>query len=328
MSTLKYWQAINRAMHEEMARDEKVIVMGEDVAAPGGPFGATKGLLDTFGPLRVRDTPISEAAIVGTALGAAMAGYRPVVEVMFLDFVTVAMDQVVNQAAKVSYMSAGNFTAPLVIRSVCASGRRTGPQHSQNLEAWLAHVPGLKVVWGSTPADARGLLKAAIRDDGPVYVIESLVEWSTKGEVPDEDGVVPIGQAAVRQEGSDLTLVTWGGAAARAAAALSQVEDVSVELIDLRTISPWDRATVIASVNKTGRILVVHDAVVDFGVGAEVAAVVGEECFDSLEAPVRRLGAPFAPPPFAPQLEAAFLPQPDAIARAITETVQRARRAS
>jgi pyruvate dehydrogenase E1 component beta subunit len=315
-------------MHEEMARDDKVIVIGEDVAAPGGPFGATKGLLDTFGPQRVRDTPISEAAIVGTALGAAMAGYRPVVEVMFLDFVTVAMDQVVNQAAKVSYMSAGNFKAPLVIRSVCASGRRTGPQHSQNLEAWLAHVPGLKVVWGSTPADARGLLKAAIRDDGPVYVIESLVEWSTKGEVPDEDDVVPIGHAAVRQEGSDLTLVTWGGAAARAAAALAQVEDVSVELIDLRSISPWDRATVIASVSKTGRLLVVHDAVVDFGVGAEVAAVVAEECFDSLKAPVRRLGAPFAPPPFAPQLEAAFLPQPEAIARAITETVQRARRAS
>ncbi|MFT4286992.1 alpha-ketoacid dehydrogenase subunit beta [Nocardioides sp.] len=328
MSTLKYWQAINRALHEEMARDASVVVIGEDVAAPGGPFAATKGLLDAFGPERVRDTPISEAAIVGTALGAAMAGYRPVVEVMFLDFVTVAMDQVVNQAAKVSYMSAGNFAAPMVIRSVCASGRRTGPQHAQNLEAWLAHVPGLKVVWGSTPADARGLLKAAIRDDGPVYVIESLAEWSARGEVSDEDEIVPIGQAAVRRTGADLTVLTWGGAAPRALAALDLVRDVDVELIDLRTISPWDRDTVLASVAKTGRLLVVHDAVVDFGVGAEIAAVVAEQCFDTLRAPVRRLGAPFAPPPFAPQLEAAYLPQPEAIARAITDTVQTVRSAS
>lgn len=328
MSTLKYWQAINRAMHEEMARDDKVIVIGEDVAVPGGPFGATKGLLDAFGPDRVRDTPISEAAIVGTALGAAMAGYRPIVEVMFLDFVTVAMDQLVNQAAKVSYMSAGNFRAPMVIRSVCASGRRTGPQHSQNLEAWLAHVPGLKVVWGSTPHDARGLLKAAIRDDGPVYVIESLAEWSTRGEVSDRDEVVEIGKAAVRSTGTDLTVVTWGGAAPRALAALDLVAGVSVELIDLRTISPWDRGTVIESVTKTGRLLVVHDAVVDFGAGAEIAATVAEHCFEALRAPVRRLGAPFAPPPFAPQLEAAYLPQPEVIAQVMTETVHTVRSAS
>ncbi|MDQ6523929.1 pyruvate dehydrogenase complex E1 component subunit beta [Nocardioides sp. LHD-245] len=328
MTTVKYWQAINRALHEEMARDDRVLVIGEDVADPGGPFGATKGLLEAFGPDRVRDTPISEAAIVGAALGAAMAGYRPVVEVMFLDFVTVAMDQVVNQAAKVSYMSAGNFAAPMVIRSICASGRRTGPQHSQNLEAWLAHVPGLKVVWGSTPADARGLLKAAIRDDGPVYVIESLVEWSTRGEVADEDEIVPIGVAAVRREGTDLTLVTWGGAAPRAARAVAQLEDVSVELIDLRTISPWDRETVLASVRRTGRLLVVHDAVVDFGVGAEIAATVATECFDELVAPVRRLGAPYAPAPFAPHLEAAYLPQPEDIVSAVLETIRTVRKAS
>lgn len=328
MTTTKYWQGVNQAMHEEMERDASVIVIGEDVAAPGGPFAATKGLLDAFGADRVRDTPISEAAIVGTALGAAMAGYRPIVEVMFLDFVTVAMDQVVNQAAKVSYMSAGNFSAPMVIRSICASGRRTGPQHAQNLEAWLAHVPGLKVVWGSTPADAKGLLKAAIRDNGPVYVIESLAEWSTRGEVPEGDVVVPIGSAAVRQEGDDLTLVTWGGAAPRVAAALEQVPRVSVEVIDLRTISPWDRETVLASVRKTGRLLVVHDAVMEFGVGAEIAAAVSTECFDHLRAPVRRLGAPYAPAPFAPQLEAAYLPHPEAIAREITRTVQTVRNAS
>lgn len=328
MSTLKYWQAVNRALHEEMARDEKVLVIGEDVAAPGGPFGATKGLLDAFGSDRVRDTPISEAAIVGTALGAAMAGYRPVVEIMFLDFVTVAMDQIVNQAAKVSYMSAGNFAAPMVIRSVCASGRRTGPQHSQNLEAWLAHVPGLKVVWGSNPADARGLLKAAIRDDGPVYVIESLAEWATRGEVPDDDEIVPIGQAAVRREGSDLTLVTWGGAVPRALAAVDQLDGASVDVIDLRTISPWDRQAVVSSVRRTGRLLVVHDAVVDFGVGAEIAATVAEQCFDDLLAPVRRLGAPHAPSPFAPHLEAEYLPQSTAIAAAVTETITSVRKAS
>lgn len=328
MSTMKYWQAVNSALREEMARDDKILVIGEDVAAPGGPFAATKGLLDEFGPDRVRDTPISEAAIVGTALGAAMVGYRPVVEVMFLDFITVAMDQVVNQAAKVSYMSAGNFAAPLVIRSICGSGRRTGPQHSQNLEAWLAHVPGLKVVWGSNPADARGLLKAAIRDDGPVYVIESLAEWSTRGEVPDGDGVVPIGKAAVRREGTDLTLVTWGGAAPRAEAALELVDDVSVELIDLRTISPWDRVSVIASVKRTGRLLIVHDAVVDFGVGAEIAAVVSHDCFNDLRGPVERLGAPFAPPPFAPQLEQVYLPHPEAIASKIKASVRTVRSTS
>lgn len=325
MSTTKYWQAINRALHEEMGRDERVLVIGEDVAGPGGPFAATKGLLDAFGPHRVRDTPISEAAIVGTALGAAMAGYRPVVEVMFLDFVTVAMDQVVNQAAKVSYMSAGGFSAPMVIRSICASGRRTGPQHSQSLEAWLAHVPGLKVVWGSTPADAYGLLKSAIRDDGPVYVIESLANWSMRGEVPDEEAVVPIGEAVVRREGTDLTLVTWGGAASRVQAALDLVPDISVELIDLRTISPWDRNTVLSSVERTGRLLVVHDAVVDFGVGAEIAAVVGDACFDSLKAPVKRLGAPYAPSPFAPHLEEVYLPHPEAIAANITTTIERTR---
>lgn len=327
MTTTKYWQAINRALHEEMSRDDRVLVIGEDVAAPGGPFAATKGLLDAFGPNRVRDTPISEAAIVGTALGAAMAGYRPVVEVMFLDFVTVAMDQVVNQAAKVSYMSAGRFSAPMVIRSICASGRRTGPQHSQSLEAWLAHVPGLKVVWGSTPEDAYGLLKSAIRDEGPVYVIESLANWSMRGDLPEAETMVPIGKAAVRREGRDLTLVTWGGAASRAQAALDLVPDVSVEFIDLRTISPWDRDTVLGSVERTGRLLIVHDAVVDFGVGAEIAAVVGEACFDSLQAPVKRLGAPYAPSPFAPHLEEVYLPHPEAIAAAITANVQRVRSA-
>lgn len=327
MPAVKYWQAINTAMHEEMSRDEAVCVIGEDVGAPGGPFGATKGLQAAFGAGRVRDTPISEAAIVGAALGASMTGLRPIVEVMFLDFMTVAMDQVVNQAAKVSYMSAGSFHAPMVIRTICASGKSTGPQHSQNLEAWLAHVPGLKVVWGATPADAKGLLKAAVRDDDPVIVIESLEMWSQRGEVEeDPELVVPIGQAAVRREGDDVTLVSWGGALPRAVAAAELVaEDVSVEVIDLRTISPWDRDTVLTSIRKTGRLVVVHDAVTAFGVGAEIAATAADECFDVLQAPVRRLGAPFAPSPFPPHLERAFLPRPEEIAAVITDTTRRSR---
>ena len=325
MTAMKYWQSINNAMREEMERDSRVVLFGEDVAAPGGPFGATKGLLDAFGPQRVRDTPISEATIVGTALGAAMTGYRPIVEVMFFDFVAVAMDQIVNQAAKISYMSAGGYSAPMVIRTICASGRRTGPQHSQNLEAWFAHIPGLKVVWGTTPADARGLLKSAIRDNNPVLSIESLVEWSSRGDVPDDEGLVPIGKAAIRSTGTELTIVSWGGAAPKAVRALDLIGDAaSIELIDLRTISPWDRDTVIESVAKTGRLLIVHDAIVEFGVGAEIAATVSKELFGRLARPIERLGAPRAPAPFAPHLEDAYLPQPTTIAAAAMKMLGRA----
>lgn len=250
-----------------------------------------------------------------------MTGLRPIVEVMFLDFVTVAMDQIVNQAAKVGYMSAGHFRAPMVIRSVCGSGRSTGPQHSQNLEAWLAHVPGLKVVWGSTPADAKGLLKAAVRDDGPVVVIESLAAWSQRGEVPDDpDRIVPIGTAAIRRPGTDVTVVSWGGAVGRVEAAADLVDDIGVEVIDLRTVSPWDSATVLDSVRRTGRLVVVHDAVGPFGAGAEIAATVATECFDELRAPVRRVAAPFAPSPFPPHLESAYLPQAAGIAETIRAT--------
>ncbi len=317
MRTLKYWQAVNTALREEMDRDASVVVLGEDVGAPGGPFGATKGLADRFGAARVRDTPISEATIVGAGVGAAQAGLRPVVEVMFFDFVTVAMDQLVNQAAKVRYMSAGSFAAPMVIRTICGSGRRTGPQHAQNLEGWLAHVPGLTVVWPSTPADAYGLLKAAIRDPDPVVVVESLALWATRGEVPDEeeDFVVPLGSAGIRRTGTDLTVVTWGGAAARAVQAAQTLDgEISVEVIDLRTLTGWDRQAVLDSVARTGRLLVVHDAVEQFGPGAEIAATVAEQLFGRLHAPVQRLGAPFAPAPFFPTLEDAYLPSAEAIA--------------
>jgi acetoin:2,6-dichlorophenolindophenol oxidoreductase subunit beta len=241
---------------------------------------------------------------------------------MFFDFTAVAMDQIVNQAAKISYMSAGGYHAPMVIRTICAAGRRTGPQHSQNVEAWFAHVPGLKVVWGSTPADVHGLLKSAIRDDGPVIAIESLVEWGTRGEVDPEE-VVPIGRAALAIEGSDLTIVSWGGAAVKARAAIAELpSSITADVIDLRSISPWDRETVLASVEKTGRLLIAHDALVEFGVGAEIAATAGSELFGRLRAPIRRIGAPRAPAPFAPHLEDAYLPQPADIVRAAVELTQ------
>lgn len=324
MSQLKYWQAINQAMAEELERDPTVCLFGEDVGAPGGPFGASVKLQQRFGDWRVRDTPISEATLVGTALGASMTGLRPIVEVMFFDFIAMTLDQLVNQAAKASYMSAGRFHAPMVVRTLCGAGRGTGPQHSQNLEAWLAHVPGLKVVWSSTPADAKGLLKAAVRDDNPVIVIESLSLWSVRGEVDeDPDLVVPIGKATVARPGNDVTVVSWGGAVHRAlAAAEAAAPSIDVEVIDLRTISPYDAETITKSVNKTGRLVIVHDATVAFGAGAEIAAFIAAECFGALLAPIRRVGAPFAPAPFPPHLERAFYPQADDIHAAIVDALE------
>jgi acetoin:2,6-dichlorophenolindophenol oxidoreductase subunit beta len=324
MPERKYWQAINQALAEELERDPTVFLLGEDIGTPGGPFGATRGLLDRFGAARVRDTPISEATIVGTALGAAMTGFRPVAEVMFFDFITLAMDQLVNQAAKIGYMSGGTFRAPMVVRTLCGAARSTGPQHAQSLESWLAHVPGLKVVWGSNPADARGLLKAAIRDDDPVIVIESLSLWSLKGTVSDDDGIVPIGEAVLARPGADATVVAWGSAVARAQQAAGQLEadGISAEVIDLRTISPLDSATILESVARTGRLVVVHDAAGPFGPGAEIAAIAASEGFDLLKGPVLRVTPPFAPVPFAPHLEQAFFPQPDDIAGAVRQLVE------
>jgi pyruvate dehydrogenase E1 component beta subunit len=316
---LKYWQAINEALLEEMARDERVTVAGEDVAEPGGPFGATRGLLEKFGPWRVKDTPISEEGIAGLAVGAALAGLRPVVEIMFLDFMALAMDQVVNQAAKISYMSGGRQRLPMTIRSLCGAGRNNGPQHSQNLEAWLAHVPGLKVVWPSTPADAKGLLKSAIRDDNPVIVIDSLSLWTSKGEAPDGDHLVPIGKACVRREGSDATVVAIGSMVHRALAAAERLAEggVQTEVIDLRSVSPLDRDTILASVAKTHRLVIAQDAVKPFGIGAEIAAMVAEEALEELDARIRRVTAPFAPVPFSPPLEDAYYPQAQAIESAV-----------
>ncbi|WP_067465785.1 alpha-ketoacid dehydrogenase subunit beta [Actinomadura macra] len=312
MRSLKYWQAINTALAEELERDERVCVFGEDVGEAGGPFGATMRLQERFGEWRVRDTPISEAVIMGTAVGAAMAGMRPIGEIMFFDFLTLAMDQLVNQAAKMTYMSNGEYHLPLVVRTLCGAHRGSGPQHSQNLEAWIAAVPGLKVVWGSTPADARGLLKSAVRDDDPVVVIESTALWATRGEVSeDPDDVVPIGSAAIRRTGADVTLVSWGAAMPRALAAADALEaaGVSPEVIDLRSLLPLDAATVLESASRTGRLVVVQDATAPCGVGSEVAALAAEHIFGDLRAPVLRLTPPFAPVPSARHLEELYYPQ-------------------
>jgi pyruvate/2-oxoglutarate/acetoin dehydrogenase E1 component len=264
VSVLKYREAVTAAIAEEMERDPAVVLFGEDVAAAGGTFLATRGLLERFGPVRVRDTPISEGALVGVAIGAAMTGLRPIVEIMFLDFLTLASDQLVNHAAKVASVSEGAFAAPMVMRTLSGAGRAGGPQHGQALESWVAHVPGLKVVMPSTPADAKGLLKAAVRDPGPVVVIESLASWGLRGEVPDGDHVVPIGEASVARAGEDVTLVSRGGAVHRTLAAaelLAAEHGISAEVVDLRTLSPLDTGAILRSLERTGRIAVVHDAV-------------------------------------------------------------------
>jgi pyruvate dehydrogenase E1 component beta subunit len=314
------WQAVNAAIGEELERDPRVVLFGEDVGKPGGPFGASRGLRDRFGEARVRDTPIAEGAITGVAVGAAMTGLRPVVEIMYFDFATLAMDQLVNQAAKMRYMSGGKLSVPMTLLTFCGSGRGSGPQHSQSLEAWLAHVPGLSVVYPSTSADAKGLLKSAIRSDDPVVFIESSRLWTIRGEVDDDSELlVPIGYAAVTRPGSDVTIVSWGWAAARAleAAALLEAEGIDAEVLDLRTISPLDEAAILSSVAKTGRLVIVHDAAGPFGPGAEVAALVAEHGFDSLQGPVVRLTAPFAPAPFAKGLEEAYYPTPERIATTV-----------
>jgi acetoin:2,6-dichlorophenolindophenol oxidoreductase subunit beta len=305
MSRVKYWQAINQALADELECDDTVIVLGEDVGAPGGPFGATMNLQERFG------------AIVGASVGAAMSGLRPVVEVMFMDFLGLAMDQLVNQAAKVSYMSGGSYHVPMVLRTLCGAGRGTGPQHGQSFESWLVNVPGLKVVWPSTPAAAYGLLRAAIRDDDPVVVIESLQLWSLRGDLREES--YELGRAEIMRPGEDVTLVSWGAAVHRAleAAGIAADSGVDVEVIDLCSLSPIDWETILASVARTRRLVVAHDSYTPGGIGSDIAAAVGRELFGTLEAPVAQVANPFAPVPFPPGLEQAFFPDADGIAAAI-----------
>ena len=306
---------MNEALAEELRRDPTVFIMGEDVAEAGTPFKVMSGLVEEFGPERVIDSPISEAGISGIGLGAAMTGMRPVVDIMFGDFLTLVMDQVANQAAKIHYMSGGRLKAPLTIRTTLGATRRSAAQHSQSLHAWVAHVPGLKVAVPSTPYDAKGLLKSAIRDDNPVVFFEDKMMFATTGPVPEEEYTLPLGVADVKREGEDLTIVATSSMVyvALEAAELLEQEGVSAEVVDPRTLVPLDRETLVASVTKTGRALVVDEGHTSYGVSAELAAVLADEAFWHLDAPVKRLAALDVPIPFSPVLEDETVPTPERV---------------
>ena len=320
MHTLTVAEAICEGLREEMERDPRVFLMGEDVGAIGGIFATSRGLQEKFGSERVRDAPISEAAIVGYAIGAAVAGLRPVVECGgFVDFLSLTMDQIVNQAAKLRYMFGGKGTVPIVIRAAQGTGVKLAAQHSQSLEAWFAHIPGLIVVCPSTPADAKGLLLAAIRNPNPVIFLEHKMLYFVKGDVPDGEGLERIGVAARRREGTDVTLCSYSLMTHRCleAADLLGQRGVSCEVIDLRTIRPWDKTALLDSVRKTHRLAVVHEAVRSFGAGAEIAATVMDEAFDELDAPVLRIAAHDIPMPFNDTLERETVPTVERIVEAV-----------
>jgi pyruvate dehydrogenase E1 component beta subunit len=307
---LTFAEAVREALAEEMRRDPRVLIMGEDVAEAGTPFKVLSGLVEEFGTSRVVDTPISEAGFTGLGVGAAMTGLRPVVDIMFGDFLTLIMDQLVNQAAKIHYMSGGAWKVPLVIRTTLGATRRSAAQHSQSLHAWVSHVPGLKVVLPSTPADAKGLLKSAIRDDNPVVFFEDKMAYKLRGPVPDGDLTIPLGLADVKRIGSDITLIATSSMVQVALAAATMLEEVGVsaEVVDPRTTTPLDRETLIESVKKTSRAIVIDEGYQQYGVTAEIAAVVAEGAFYHLDAPVKRLGAADVAIPFSPPLEDATVP--------------------
>ena len=324
MTERTYLQAITATLAEAMRTDSAVLVLGEDVAE-GGPWGATGGLVEEFGAERVRNTPISEAAICGIAVGAAQSGLRPVVEIMFVDFVTLALDQLVNQAAKAHFMSGGQLSVPLVLRTQGGAGQRGAAQHSQSLEAWLTHVPGLKVVMPSTAVDAGGLLASAIADPNPVVFVENKTLYFRREAVPDEHEAVPIGRAAVVRPGRDVTVVALSRLVAESLAAADELaaDGIEVEVIDPRTLVPLDVDAIVESVARTHRLVVAHEAVLHGGFGAEIAARVQEAAFDELDAPIGRVGAPFAPVPFSPPLEDAYLPGRDDVATAVRAVLAR-----
>ncbi len=324
---INFTQAITMAMDEAMAADRRVILLGEDIADDqgGGVFGATKGLSARYGTDRVRSTPIAEQAIIGAAVGAAIVGYRPVAEIMLMNFITVAMDQVVNHAAKLRFMSGGQTSVPLTIRTASGAGAGFGGQHSDMLEAWFAHVPGIKVVTASNPADAKGLLLSCIQDDDPCIFIENTLSYGVSGPAPEPGYKVPLGKAAVAREGADVTVIGYGPAIGHALAVAEQMatDGISVEVVDLRTIAPFDEEAVLASVAKTGRAVVVHEAVRRFGVGAEISSLIHERLFSDLKAPVQRVGSRYSPVPFSPPLEKAFLYSREDVAAAINKTMGR-----
>lgn len=324
MRQITYLEAVRESIRQAMRNNPDVFLMGEDIGIYGGAFGVTRGMLLEFGPERIRDTPISESALAGSAVGAAMTGMRPIVELQFSDFITIAMDQLVNQGAKIRYMFGGKARVPMVVRTPGGSGTGAAAQHSQSLEAWMAHIPGLKVVQPATPYDAKGLLKAAIDDDNPVIFYEHKLLYKTKGPVPEEPYAIPLGQADIKREGTDITVIATSimvHRALEAAETLSR-EGISVEVLDPRTLVPLDEESIVQSVKKTGRVLIVHEAVKRGGFGGEIAGVIAEsEAFDYLDAPIRRLGGAAVPIPYNPVLERAAVPQVEDIVQAVRELV-------
>ncbi|KUO68105.1 MAG: pyruvate dehydrogenase [Clostridia bacterium BRH_c25] len=322
---ITYAQAVKEAMCEEMRQDESVFLMGEDVGLYGGAFGVSVGMFEEFGEERVRDTPISEAAIIGTAVGAAVTGMRPIAEIMFSDFMTIGMDQLVNQAAKIRYMFGGKAKVPMVVRTPGGSGTGAAAQHSQSLEAWFCHVPGLKVVIPSTPADAKGLLKAAIRDDNPVIFIEQKLLYRKKGPVPEGDYSVPLGKADIKRAGKDISIITYGRMVPLCLKVAEDLEmqGIDIEVVDLRTLLPLDKAAIISSAAKTGKVLIVHEAVQTGGFGGEIASVIADsEAFYYLDAPIKRLGGLDIPIPYCPELEKNAVPTEKTITEAVRKLLE------
>jgi pyruvate dehydrogenase E1 component beta subunit len=321
MAEMMYRDALRRALDEEMRRDPLVFLMGETIAERGGSYKVTEGLLAAYGPRRVIDTPIAEASFTGMGVGAALAGCRPVVEILFVDFAMLAMDQIVNQAAKLAFISGGQARVPLVVRTQGGAGNGLAAQHSQSLEALFYHVPGLKVVMPATPRDACGLLKSAIRDDHPVVFIEHKLLYMTRGPVPDEEYAIPLGEAEVKREGSDVTLVSWSLMTLKCLEAADALagEGVSVEVVDLRTLTPLDRQTILRSARKTGRVAVVHEAVKRGGVGGDIAAMLMEEAYDELDGPVLRIAGRNTPIPYNLNIERACVPSVEDIVAGVLE---------
>src|SRR5690625_3368567 len=323
MRTITYLEAIREAIQQSMRMDDSVFILGEDIGVYGGAFGVTAGLIDEFGKERVRDTPISELAITGAAVGSAMTGMRPIVDIQFSDFLSLAIDQIVNQAAKIRYMYGGKMEVPLVIRTPSGSGTGAAAQHSQSLETWFAHIPGLKVVQPSNPHDAKGLLIEAIRDTNPIIFFEHKLLYKTSGNVPAEYYSLPLGKAKIVRDGKDITVVATGIMVNRSIEAATLIKDeVSVEVIDPRTLVPLDIETILNSVQKTGRLIVVHEAVKRGGFGAEIASVVAEKGFSYLKAPIKRLGGEAVPIPYNAKLEKHAVPQVEDIIRAIDSLIK------
>ena len=325
MSEVTFVESLRMTLKEEMQRDPSLMLIGEDIGRYGGIFGVTKGLLEEFGPHRVRSTPISESAIIGSALGAAMTGIRTVAEIMYIDFTTCAMDQIVNQVAKMRYMSGGKAKIPLVIRTQGGGGRGNAAQHSQSLEALFLHIPGLKIVMPSTPYDARGLLKTAMRDDNPVMFIEHKLLYATKGSIPDGEYLIPFGQADFKRKGKDVTIVATSYMVTKVlkAAELLAKEGIEVEVIDLRTLVPLDLETTLQSIRKTNRAVIVHEGCRRGGIGAEMASTITEEAFDYLDAPIERVGSLDVPIPYSEPLENAVIPGEEKIISAVKKVLYR-----